>query len=305
MNGWVKIYRSMLYWEWADVPEMVALWVRLIIRAAHDDQQWHGQTITRGQFVTTLDKLAAETGITVRQLRTCLDRLKDSNQIVTQTTNKNTIITICKYDSYQDQDETERQTNDKPTTNQRQTNDKPKANKRQTNDKPTTHKQEGEELIRIQEQKNIINNPPTPLKGEAPKATISKTEKATPHAVTRYDRVWEEIFQKLTNDTFAWAKRENVAVQAIVGKIVKMMQDKGKEPTDDEKEAALRWFLESLYATGDEWIISNFTPHIICDKFNEYYQTIKNNNTNGRKQTANNPAGVSPEYLAKIVGQLA
>ena len=31
-TGWIKIYRSLLYWEWADVPEMVALWVRLIIR---------------------------------------------------------------------------------------------------------------------------------------------------------------------------------------------------------------------------------------------------------------------------------
>ena len=130
MNGWVKIYRSMLYWEWSDVPEMVALWVRLIIRAAHDDQQWHGQTIGRGQLVTTLDKLAAETGITVRQLRTCLDRLKDSEQIVTQTTNKNTIITLCKYDSYQDQDETERQANDKPKASKRQTNDKPTTNQR-------------------------------------------------------------------------------------------------------------------------------------------------------------------------------
>ena len=25
-TGWIKIYRSLLYWEWADVPEMVALW---------------------------------------------------------------------------------------------------------------------------------------------------------------------------------------------------------------------------------------------------------------------------------------
>ena len=47
-TGWIKIYRSLLYWEWADVPEMVALWVRLIIRATHEDSQWHGVTISRG-----------------------------------------------------------------------------------------------------------------------------------------------------------------------------------------------------------------------------------------------------------------
>ena len=43
-TGWIKIYRSLLYWEWADVPEMVALWVRLIIRATHEVTQWHGIT---------------------------------------------------------------------------------------------------------------------------------------------------------------------------------------------------------------------------------------------------------------------
>ena len=285
MNGWIKLYRSLLHWEWSDVPEMVALWVRLLIMATHEEQQWHGKTISRGQLVTTYLYLCEETGITMQQLRTCLDRLKKSGQITMEVTNKYSIITICKYDSYQEVEEAEQHTSNTPATSEQHIN---------KNDKN----------IRTKERKNI-NNPPTPLKGEAPKPTVSKMEKATPHAVTRYDRVWEEIFQKLTNDTFAWAKRENVAVQAIVGKIVKMMQDKGKEPTDDEKEAALRWFLESLYATGDEWIISNFTPHIICDKFNEYYQTIKNNNTNGRKQTANNPAGVSADYAARIARELA
>ena len=51
-TGWIKIYRSLLYWEWADVPEMVALWVRLIIRATHEDTQWHGVTISRGHINT-------------------------------------------------------------------------------------------------------------------------------------------------------------------------------------------------------------------------------------------------------------
>ena len=83
-TGWIKIYRSLLYWEWADVPEMVALWVRLIIRATHEDSQWHGVTISRGQLVTTTAKLAAESGLSVKQVRTCLDRLKESGQIVTQ-----------------------------------------------------------------------------------------------------------------------------------------------------------------------------------------------------------------------------
>ena len=99
-TGWIKIYRSLLYWEWADVPEMVALWVRLIIRATHEDSQWHGVTISRGQLVTTTAKLAAESGLSPQQVRTCLDRLKASNQINTQTTNKDTCTTTNSLNVY-------------------------------------------------------------------------------------------------------------------------------------------------------------------------------------------------------------
>ena len=58
-TGWIKIYRSLLYWEWADVPEMMALWVRLLLMANHDTTTWHGVTIEAGQMVTTYAQLAA------------------------------------------------------------------------------------------------------------------------------------------------------------------------------------------------------------------------------------------------------
>ena len=286
MTGWIKIYRSLLYWEWADVPEMVALWVRLIIRATHDDIQWHGVTISRGQLVTTTAKLAAESGISPQQVRTCLDRLKSSRQIYTQTTNKYTIITICKYEDYQETDNTEQQTNGKQPTR-----------KQQTNNKPTTR------ITRIKEEENKNNNinPPTPLQGESPKKPPTEKEKC--HAVTRYDRLWEEQFKMLTGDDFQWAKRENIAVNAIVGKIVQMMQAAGRDPTEADKENSFVWFVTNIYTIGDTWVRSNFTPHVIADKFNEYYQTIKNNGK--RNNTAANPTGVSADYLEKVAKQLA
>lgn len=296
MTGWIKIYRSLLYWEWADVPEMVALWVRLIIRATHEDTQWHGVTISRGQLVTTVAKLAAESGLSPQQVRTCLDRLKASNQINTQTTNKYTIITICKYEAYQETETTEQQTNGKQTTRKQQTN----------NTQATS-------ISRIKEQEKLINKPPTPLQGDAPEQPEkpiveqpAKPAREKARAVTRYDRVWEEIYSKLTSNTFFWTKRENVAVNAIVGKIVQMMEAAGRDPTAEEKENAFLWFVEALYKNGDHWVRSNFTPHIIADKFNEYYQLIKNN-ANGKRNTtasAGNPTGVSADYLARVAADL-
>ena len=58
-TGWIKIWRQLLDWEWADVPEMMALWVRLLLMANHDTTTWHGVTIEAGQMVTTYAQLAA------------------------------------------------------------------------------------------------------------------------------------------------------------------------------------------------------------------------------------------------------
>lgn len=295
-TGWIKIYRSLLYWEWADVPEMVALWVRLIIRATHEDSQWHGVTISRGQLVTTTAKLAAESGLSPQQVRTCLDRLKASNQINTQTTNKYTIITICKYEAYQETETTEQQTNGKQTTRKQQTNNK-----------------QATSISRIKEQEELINKPPTPLQGDAPEQPEkpiveqpAKPAREKPHAVTRYDRVWEEIYTKLTANTFFWTKRENVAVQSIVGRITKMMEEAGRDPTDTEKENALCWFVESLWQLDDQWIRTNFVPHVIDGKFNEYYNQLKQaKNGKPKHNTAGNPTGVSADYLARVAAELA
>jgi hypothetical protein len=134
----------------------------------------------------------------------------------------------------------------------------------------------------------------------------AKPAREKAHAVTRYDRVWEEIYTKLTANTFFWTKRENVSVQSIVGRITKMMEEAGRDPTDTEKENALRWFVESLWQLDDQWIRTNFVPHVIDGKFNEYYNQLKQaKNGKPKHNTAGNPTGVSADYLARLTQQLS
>lgn len=127
-EGWIKIYYKIKEWEWYGDPNMVALWIHLLISANWKDKKWHGVDIKRGQSVTSVSKLAEATGLTTRQTRVCLERLEESKQIVKQTTSHYTIITICNYDNYQDCEQTECQTNDKqsvtPMANQWQADDK-------------------------------------------------------------------------------------------------------------------------------------------------------------------------------------
>ena len=140
-DGWIKLYRKFDEWEWFNISEMVHLFIYLLLNANHEDGEWRGVAIKRGQVVTGLHKLHEKTKISFQTIRTCLSRLKKTGEINIQTTNQYSIITILNYESYQ---------SDQQTTNKR-------SNKRLTNDQQTTNNKqeykEGEEV------KNIRSNP--------------------------------------------------------------------------------------------------------------------------------------------------
>lgn len=115
-SGWIKVHRQLKDWEWYGNPNMVALWIHLLISAAYEDKVWRGLTIKRGTLITSMAKLSAEVGLSSQTLRTCIDKLIRSGEITKQSTNEFTIITICHYDNYQLVSDTDQQTSN--TTNQ-------------------------------------------------------------------------------------------------------------------------------------------------------------------------------------------
>jgi len=137
MEGWIKLYRKLDEWEWADNPGMVTLFVRLLILASPSGGVWHGIGYQKGQLITSVDELRKKTGLSTQQVRTCLNRLKSTNEITIKSTNKYTIVTICKYESYQanindDNKQNNKQSNNQLTNNQ-QTNNKQITNNNNKN----------------------------------------------------------------------------------------------------------------------------------------------------------------------------
>jgi len=119
MEGWIKIHKRFLDWEWFQEDGMVRLFLNLILRANFQPRKWKGIVIERGQLITGRKQLSIETGLSERTIRTCLQRLEDTGEILRKTTNKFSIINICNYDTYQ----LDCFTNDQQTTNKRPTND--------------------------------------------------------------------------------------------------------------------------------------------------------------------------------------
>ena len=130
-NGFMFLHRQLLDWEWFDNSQMVHIWVYLLLKANYQDENWHGIMIPRGSFVTSIGGISKDTRLSARTIRTCLDKLKLTGEVTIKTTNKYSIVTICKYDSYNVlQGDICKQPTSKPTS-------KP-TNNRQTTDKQTT-----------------------------------------------------------------------------------------------------------------------------------------------------------------------
>ncbi len=132
MVGWIKIHRKFLDWEWFNKSEAVHLFIYLVLKANHKDGQWQGIDIKKGQFITSFGKISTDTGISLQTIRTLLKKFEKTNEINIQTTNKFSIVTICKYECYQQENEP---TNTLLTNEQQTTNKQLTTNKNDKNEK--------------------------------------------------------------------------------------------------------------------------------------------------------------------------
>lgn len=121
-SGYIKLFRSLLDWEWYDDTNTVRVWVHLLIKANHKPQRWHGIEIGRGQLVTSIGTLSEELNLSPHKIRRALNNLKSTGEIASKTTNKFTLITVEKYSDFQDWNpDNRKQTASKPQTNRKQT----------------------------------------------------------------------------------------------------------------------------------------------------------------------------------------
>lgn len=117
MEGWVTLHRKFLQWEWFDIPEMVKFFIYLLLMAGHSERKYRGIQLQRGQIITSTPIMMKDTKLSEQQIRTCIKRLKSTGEITCKSTNKFTIITICNYDRYQNEDlPTNGQNNGQPNT---------------------------------------------------------------------------------------------------------------------------------------------------------------------------------------------
>jgi hypothetical protein len=100
-EGFIKLYKKMLDWEWYDDPNTCRLFIHILLKASWKESSWHGVKIHPGQLITSLASLAEETQLTTKQVRVALDHLKTTGEVASKGQSKYRIITVVKWDEYQ------------------------------------------------------------------------------------------------------------------------------------------------------------------------------------------------------------
>ena len=139
-QGWVKLHRQITDWEWYTDGNTFRVFLHLLLNANHKDSRYKGIIVKRGQILTGRKSLAIALGLSERQVRTAITKLKNTGEIDQEKANKTTksgsIITICNYECYQDNNDMNDQENNNQTTKKRPRSDQEATtNKNEKNEK--------------------------------------------------------------------------------------------------------------------------------------------------------------------------
>lgn len=189
-QGWIKLHRKILEWEWLDEPITFWVFFKCLLLANHESKDWHGITIEKGSFVTSYDHLASKKAkVSVMQVRTALNKLKVTGEITIKTTNKYSVISICNWELYQ----ADNKQDNKQITNKEQTNNK----------QITTTKNDKNEKNGIYIKENIIKEKSLfdekDERIEKAKRLIETFNKKSGHTYRLTDGLKSKIYTRLKN----------------------------------------------------------------------------------------------------------
>ncbi len=155
MEGWIKLHRQITeHWIWKD-PVKFQWWIDMLLMANHADAKVNiGYELfecKRGQSILSLKSWGERWGVSKDTVRNFFVLLSKDNMIISENLQKSTRITICNYDTYQNDLHAE-QTQSKRLTNAKQTQAHPNKNdKNENNDKNIDIREKSKRFI-----------PPTP-----------------------------------------------------------------------------------------------------------------------------------------------
>ncbi|WP_445457725.1 hypothetical protein [Flavobacterium sp. HNIBRBA15423] len=124
-KGFIKLKRNILDWEWYQDNNTFRVMLHLLLKSNYTTKKWQGHIIYPGELITSTKNLSKELKLSESIIRTALKKLKTTNYIVTQSTNKFTKIKITKSTIYDEIPISSNQPIEVPNTNKKQSDNTP------------------------------------------------------------------------------------------------------------------------------------------------------------------------------------
>lgn len=100
-NGYIKLHRSILNWEWYGDTVTTMLFLHLLLTVNIKDSRWQGVNVPKGARICSLSILSEETGFSVKQIRGSLDKLERTHSVARTKFSKFSIISIENWSKFQ------------------------------------------------------------------------------------------------------------------------------------------------------------------------------------------------------------
>jgi ribosomal protein S17 len=182
--GFIKLHRKIIEWEWYSDINVCRVFLHLLVTANFENKKWQGIDISRGQVITSLEKLGKSTTLTIQQVRTALTKLKSTHEITIKATKLHTFITLTNYNLYQDKI-VESNTPDNTPDNNSSTKKQQRSNKEATTTKEIKESEERKESNPLTEDFQKFWEDYTPVKVLDGKVVPKGSRKA---AMIAYER---------------------------------------------------------------------------------------------------------------------
>ena len=141
MTGFILLHREIKDWEWYCSPNVMRVYIHLIIRVNYLDKKWQGVLVKRGQLITSNKHLAEELSLSIQQIRTALSKLKKSGYITCKATKRFTLVTVTGYNARQSSNISTNKQKNILATNGKHTNNNQLTTTKQSNNKNNLKKE--------------------------------------------------------------------------------------------------------------------------------------------------------------------
>lgn len=268
MEGWIKIHRGLLDWEWYSDTNCVRLALHLLLKANFQTRRWRGITIERGQLVTSRSMLARETGLSEREVRTAVSKLEKSDFLTSRATSSYTVVTICNYERYQSSDNTERPACG-PADDQEATNCRPGG------DQPATTTEESKKVRREEYTTHTVSSEKG-VAGGKPAGPSAELTEAADALLAWIDERFPQIAamaEPFTRQQMVWMFRKYDVED--IRRLVAAMDNKGAW----KNRSAFCTF--TSYAARDHELLTRRQAETECGRLYTYLQMVQMLPTNG------------------------